>query len=126
VTVPSNPSHVSLQIIRKVSANYRHILTNHRDRAYVTGSLVTEADSSVPMALTWNKEITLSVHKLLTYGNSIIWQVIKRRHRARILLRSLRGKKSKVVPVLNYLSITPRRLIGEWRYSSSILDLANR
>jgi hypothetical protein len=31
--------------------------------------------------------------------------------------------KGKVVPVLNYLSVTSRRHMEEWRYSSIILDL---
>jgi hypothetical protein len=30
------------------------------------------------------------------------------------------------VPVLNYLSITPWRHMGEWRYCSTILDLGTR
>jgi hypothetical protein len=35
----------------------------------------------------------------------------------------LKGKKGKVVPVLNWLSISPWKHMGEWRYSSTVLDL---
>jgi hypothetical protein len=34
--------------------------------------------------------------------------------------------KGKAVPVLNYLSAIPWRRMGEWRYSSTILDLDTR
>jgi hypothetical protein len=34
--------------------------------------------------------------------------------------------KGKVVPVLNQLSTKPLRHTGEWRYSSTILDLSTR
>jgi hypothetical protein len=34
--------------------------------------------------------------------------------------------KGKVAPVLNYLSTMPWRHMGEWRYSSTILDLGTR
>jgi hypothetical protein len=32
--------------------------------------------------------------------------------------------KSKLVPVLNQLSTKPRKLMGQWRYSSTFLTLA--
>jgi hypothetical protein len=35
------------------------------------------------------------------------------------------SKKGKVVPMFNSLSTTPRSLIGEWRYSSTLLDVAH-
>jgi hypothetical protein len=33
-------------------------------------------------------------------------------------------RKGKVVPVFNQLNTTPKRRVGEWIYSSTILDLA--
>jgi hypothetical protein len=39
---------------------------------------------------------------------------------------TIKGKKAKVVPVLNWLSTMPWKHMGEWRYSSSIPDLGAR
>jgi hypothetical protein len=44
-----------------------------------------------------------------------------------ILNKILLGRcERKFVPLLNYLSTTPCRHMGEWRYSSTILDLGTR
>jgi hypothetical protein len=37
-----------------------------------------------------------------------------------------KGKNGEVVPELNYLNTVPWRFIGEWRYSSTIIDIDTR
>jgi hypothetical protein len=40
--------------------------------------------------------------------------------------RNVKKEKGKIFLALNKLSTTPERLMGEWRYSSTILDFGTR
>jgi hypothetical protein len=69
------------------------------------------------------------------YSLLVRWKWMTRKGHGRMWVRFhlrtypyifLEGKKGKVVPVLNWLSTVPWRHMGEWRYSSTILDLGVR